>query len=171
MSTIAERMAEAVLLVDGLPVKPPEDWKIDTGKFIVTVERVPGTRGHTFKAARFIADKAGRTIVATSESYWTSVDAMAGAMREADRRAFVLAAVSDCLDEDGWEIDPMIAGCDHGITAFRNGVKARIYGDGTVTADAPCGRLRLPPLWARFVGDIFRRYGRPPRCWWVRRLT
>ena len=132
MSTMAERMAEAVMLVDGLPVKPPEDWKIDTGKFIVTVGRAPGTRRHTFKAARFITNNAGRTMVAEAEDDWTSVGAMVGVMRRADRRANVLAAVSDRFADDGWEIDPMIAGVGSGLTARRAGIIVMVYSDGRV---------------------------------------
>ena len=127
-------MAAALQKVTGLPVNPPDDWKIDTGDFLITVVRTPGSRRHTFKAARFITDKAGRTIVATSESYWTSVDAMVGVMRKADRRAVVLAAVSDCLDEDGWKIDPMIAGVGSGITARRPGIAVMVYSDGKVAS-------------------------------------
>lgn len=134
MSTMAERMAEAVLLADGLPVEPPEDWKIDTGKFIVTVERTPGTRRHTFKAARFITDNAGRTMVAGAEDDWTSVGAMVGVMHQADRRANVLASVSDRLTDDGWEIDPMIAGVGSGITARRAGIAVMVYSDGKVVS-------------------------------------
>lgn len=118
MSTMAERMAEAALLADGLPVKPPEDWKIDTGKFIVTVERTPGTRRHTFKAARFITDNAGRTMVAEAEDDWTSVGAMVGVMHQADRRANVLASVSDRLTDDGWEDDRWCRFGDYGTQGW-----------------------------------------------------
>ena len=60
----------------------------------------------------------------------TSVRAMVGAMREADRRAQVLRGVSDRLTEDGWTIDPMIGGLGSGITAHRAGVAVMIHSDG-----------------------------------------
>lgn len=141
MSTMAERMAEAVLLADGIPVRPPEDWKIDTGKFIVTVERTPGTRRHTFKAVRFIADNAGRMLVAESEGDRTSVGAMVDVMRRADRRANVLASVSDRLTDDGWEIDPMITGVGSGITARRPGIAVMVYSNGRVASSDVTARL------------------------------
>ena len=130
MSTIAERMAAAVMRVTGVTVTPPEDWKIDTGEFLIIVERTPGSRRHTFKAARFVTDNAGRTMVAESEDDWTCVDAMVGVMRRADRRANVLASVSDRLTDDGWEIDPMIAGVGSGLTARRAGIAVMVYSDG-----------------------------------------
>lgn len=134
MSTMAERMAAAVERVTGVAVTPPEDWKIDTGDFLLTVERTPGSRRHTVKAARFIVGKAGRTMVAEAEDDWTCVGAMVGVMHRAERRANVLAAVSDHLTEDGWEIDPMIAGVGSGITARRAGIAVMVYSDGKVVS-------------------------------------
>lgn len=132
MSTIAERLAAAVKLVTGMPASPPESRKIDTGAFIVAVERIPYTSRHTFKASRFIVDSAGRGLYAMAECERTSVDAMAGAMREADRRAAVLAAVSDSLTGDGWEIDPGIVDDSSGLTARRAGIVVMICSDGKV---------------------------------------
>ena len=59
---------------------------------------------------------------------------MVGVMHRAERRANVLAAVSDHLAEDGWEIDPMIAGVGSGITARRAGIAVMVYSDGKVVS-------------------------------------
>ena len=134
MSTIAERLAAAAKLVTGLPVSPPKRWKIDTGAFIVAVERAPYTSRHTFKASRFIVDSAGRGLFATAECERTSVDAMVGAMREADRRAAVLAAVSDRLTGDGWEIAPGIGDASSGLMARTAGIAVMIYSDDKVVS-------------------------------------
>lgn len=74
------------------------------------------------------------SMTAAVSTEWTGTEAMMAAMREADRRATVLAAVSDRLAEDGWTIDPMISGADSGITASRDGVAIMIYGDGKVVS-------------------------------------
>ncbi len=141
MGTIAERMAAAVERVTGVAVTPPEDWKIDTGDFLITVVRTPGSRRHTVKAARFIIDKAGRTMVATAESDRTSVPAMVGVIHRADRRANVLAAVSDHLTDDGWEIDPMIACVGSGITARRARIAVMVYSNGKVVSSDLTARI------------------------------
>ena len=130
MSTIADRMAAAFKEVTGLSFVPSDDRRISTERFIVTAYREPASRRYTFKAERFIMDSTGRVMVAESEADCTSVRAMVGAMREADRRARVLRGVSDRLTEDGWTIDPMIGGLGSGITAHRNGVAVMIHSDG-----------------------------------------
>lgn len=132
MSTVAWRMAAAFQEVTGLPVNPPGDWKIDTAGFIVTTSRKPSSRRHLFKAERLIYDSSGRVMAAVAHTEDTSVSAMVAAMRKADRDAVILATVSDRLTGDGWEIDPMIAGTDSGITAYRAGIAIMIYGDGKV---------------------------------------
>lgn len=132
MSTVAGRMAAAFQKVTGLPVNPPDDWRIDTVGFIVTTSRKPNSRRHLFKAERLISDSSGRVMATVAHTEDTSVGAMVAAMRKADRDAGVLATVSDRLTEDGWEIDPMIAGTDSGITAHRAGIAIMIYGDGKV---------------------------------------
>jgi hypothetical protein len=125
-------MAAAFQKVTGLPVNPPDDWKIDTAGFIVTTSRKPSSRRHLFKAERLISDSSGRVMAAVAHTEDTSVGAMVAAMRKADRDAGVLAAVSDRLTEDGWEVDPMIAGTDSGITAHRAWIAIMICGDGKV---------------------------------------
>jgi len=132
VSTVAGRMAAAFQKVTGLPVNPPDDWKIDTAGFIVTTSRKPSSRRHLFKAERLISDSSGRVMAAVAHTEDTSVGAMVAAMRKADRDAGVLAAVSDRLTEDGWEVDPMIAGTDSGITAHRAWIAIMICGDGKV---------------------------------------
>lgn len=132
MITVAGRMAAAFQKVTGLPVNPPDDWKIDAAGFIVTTSRKPNSRRHLFKAERLISDSSGYVMAAVAHTEDTGVGAMVAAMRKADRDAGVLATVSDRLTEDGWEIDPMIAGADSGITAYRAGIAIMIYGDGKV---------------------------------------
>ena len=45
-----------------------------------------------------------------------------------------MAAVSDRLTDDGWEIDPMIAGAGSGITARRAGIAVMVYSDSSVVS-------------------------------------
>lgn len=132
MSTIAERMAAAVARVTGTPPPQPEDWRIDTGDFLVTVARDAYSRRHTFRAAAFRQDAAGRLIAAEDSTDWTSVDAMAAAMRSAARRASVLTRVSDTLTAAGWCVDPVIPHVGSGITATRGQATAYVYSDGDV---------------------------------------
>ena len=131
MSTIAERMATAVSRVTGVAT-PASGWVIDTGDYRVETMRDAYSRRHTFRAAAFRQDAAGRLIAAEDSTDWTSADAMAATMRSAARRARTLTRVSDELTAAGWCVDPIIPHVGSGITATRGQGTAYVYSDGDV---------------------------------------
>lgn len=53
----------------------------------------------------------------------------------------LMAAVSDRLAGDGWEIGPMIAGVGSGITARRAGIAVMVYSDGSVQSSDPTAAI------------------------------
>lgn len=148
MSTVAERVRLAFNAATGESKPASSSWVAANPTHYLEVRNVLGTRRREAVAQVTAMDSMNIKYLAVRSQDWTSVDAMAHLLRDAERRAKALAALADMLSSSGWHVYPIREPLTHGgLIATKGGSRVQVYSNGDVSGH--------DNVAARFAGDAF----------------
>ncbi len=138
MSTVAERITDALGSVTGLPAET-DGWHGRSGALEIVVQH--GRRRDAIATAA-TSTRSGRRIRTSRYPSGTSVDAMAEALRDAQDAIRRVAATADRLEGEGWNVAPVpwYVGAG-GVSASSGDTTVTLYGSGIAESRDPAARL------------------------------
>lgn len=148
MSTVAERVRLAFNAATGESKPASSSWVAANPTHHLEVRNILGTRRREAVAQVTVMDSLNIKYLAVRSQDWTSVDVMTHLLRDAERRAKVLAALADMLGSSGWHVSPIreALACG-GLTALKDGNRVQVYSNGDVSG--------YDDVAVRFARDAF----------------
>ena len=133
MSTISERVADAFKAATGEDKALSGSWHAANSTHSLEVRNILGSRRREAIAQVAAKDSMNVKYWAELRREWTSVEVMAHMLRDAERRANALAALSNVLGATGWHVRPILESSTcGGLSASKGGDEVQVYSSGEV---------------------------------------
>lgn len=133
MSTISERVAAAFKAATGEDKALSGGWHAANSTHSLEVRNIPGSRRREAIAQVSAKDSMNVKYWAELRREWTGVEVMTHMLRDAERRANALAALSNVLGASGWYVRPIFESSTcGGLRASKGGNEVCVYSSGEV---------------------------------------